>query len=120
MARGAHMMGRMARLSAVTAAVAMGVFGQAPGGRGGAAGPPPTAKASAPIDLTGYWVSMIVDEWRFRVSPQKGDIPYLPLNPAARTVASAWDPDKDTAEGKQCKAYGAIGVMQRPGRVRFE
>src|SRR5262249_47845380 len=29
--------------------------------------PPPPAKAAAPIDLTGYWVSQIVDEWRFRV-----------------------------------------------------
>ncbi len=113
----------MLQLSAATAcfwiSVSMSAVAQAPGGRG-AAGPPPTAKASAPIDLTGYWVSIIVDEWRFRVSPQKGDIPYLPLNPAARAVANAWDPDKDTAEGKQCKAYGAVGVMQRPGRVRFE
>ena len=33
-------------------------------------GPPTTPKAAAPIDLTGYWVSIIVDEWRFRVSPQ--------------------------------------------------
>jgi hypothetical protein len=112
------MIGRMVRLCAVAGAVAAGVFAQ--GGRGAAAGPPPTAKASAPIDLTGYWVSQIVDEWRFRVSPQKGDIPYLPLNPAARTIDNAWDPDKDVADGKQCKAYGAVGVMQRPGRLHIE
>src|SRR5437667_1353862 len=54
-------------------------------GRGGAPqGPPATGQSAAPIDLTGYWVSMIVDEWRFRVSPQKGDIAYLPINAAAR------------------------------------
>jgi hypothetical protein len=89
-------------------------------GRGrGQEGPPPTAQAAAPIDITGYWVSMIVDEWRFRVSPQKGDILYLPLNPEARQVANAWDPAKDEAEGKQCKAYGAVGVMQRPGRLHI-
>ncbi len=41
-------------------------------------------RAAAPIDLTGYWASIIVDEWRFRVTPQKGDIAYLPLNPEAR------------------------------------
>ncbi|PWT86469.1 MAG: hypothetical protein C5B57_01025 [Blastocatellia bacterium] len=88
-------------------------------GRGrGPDGPPPTAQAAAPIDLTGYWVSMIVDEWRFRVSPQKGDILYLPLNQEARQLANAWDPAKDEAEGKQCKAYGAIGAMQRPGRLQ--
>jgi hypothetical protein len=78
---------------------------------------PRTAQAAAPIDLTGYWVSQIVDEWRFRVTPQKGDIAYLPINPEARKIALAWDPDKDTADGAQCKAYGAVGVMQRPGRL---
>ena len=88
-------------------------------GRGAPAGPPPTGRASAPIDITGYWVSLIVDEWRFRVDPQKGDLPYLPINAAARQVAMAWDPAKDEAEGNACKAYGAVGVMQRPGRLRI-
>jgi hypothetical protein len=95
---------------------------QAQGGRGagrGPAGPPPTGKSAAPWDPTGYWVSQIVDEWRFRVSPIKGDILYMPLNNQARQVANAWDPDKDEAEGKQCKAYGAIGLMQRPGRLHI-
>src|SRR5712691_5691701 len=82
-------------------------------------GPPTTPKAAAPIDLTGYWVSQIVDEWRFRVSPQKGDIVYMPLNAEARRLANAWDPAKDEAEGQQCKAYGAVGVMQRPGRLHI-
>ncbi len=93
------------------------VFAQ---GRGAApAGPPRTGKSIAPIDLTGYWVSQIVDEWRFRVTPIKGDILYMPLNAEARRIAGAWDPDKDEAEGKQCKAYGAVGLMQRPGRVHI-
>jgi hypothetical protein len=85
----------------------------------GPAGPPQPAKVAAPIDVTGYWVSLIVDEWRFRVTPQKGDIPYLPINAEARRIANAWDPDKDTADGNQCKAYGAVGVMQRPGRLHI-
>ena len=102
---------------ALAAALSTAALAQAPAGRGG---PPPTARASAPIDLTGYWVSIIVDEWRFHVSPQKGDIPYLPLNAEARKIAMDWDPDKDIAGGKQCKAYGAIGVMQRPGRVHID
>jgi hypothetical protein len=88
-------------------------------GRGGRGEPPPPPRAGAPIDLTGYWVSQIVDEWRFRVTPQKGDIPYLPLNAQARQIANAWDPAKDEAEGNQCKAYGAVGVMQRPGRLHI-
>ena len=85
--------------------------------RGGA--PTPTPRAAAPSDLTGYWVSQIVDEWRFRVSPQKGDIAYLPLNAEARRVANAWDPPKDEATDNACKAYGAVGVMQRPGRLHI-
>ena len=88
-------------------------------GRGAAPNTPTTPKAAAPIDLTGYWVSQIVDEWRFRVTPVKGDILYMPLNAEARKVAAAWDPDKDTAEGHECKAYGAVGVMQRPGRLHI-
>jgi hypothetical protein len=92
----------------------------AQGRRGGPPpGPPQPAKVAAPIDITGYWVSQIVDEWRFRVTPQKGDIPYLPLNAEARKIANAWDPDKDEADGKACKAYGAVGVMQRPGRLHI-
>ena len=87
--------------------------------RGGPA-PAPVPRAAAPIDLTGYWVSQIVDEWRFRVDPQKGDIPYLPLNAEARRVANAWDPAKDQTEGHACRAYGAVGVMQRPGRLHIE
>src|SRR5882762_2194471 len=66
-------------------------------GRGAAQGPPATGQGVAPIDLTGYWESLIVDEWRFRVSPQKGDIAYLPLNADARQLANAWDPAKDEA-----------------------
>ena len=96
------------------------VLAYAQRGRGGApAGPPQTARQAAPIDLTGYWVSQIVDEWRFRVTPQKGDIVYLPLNAQARQIANAWDPDKDQADGNACKAYGAVGVMQRPGRLHI-
>jgi hypothetical protein len=99
----------------LAAAVAM----HAQGGRGAGNAALPAAKAAAPVDLTGYWVSMIVDEWRFRVTPQKGDVVYLPINAAARRLALAWDPAKDEAEGNQCKAYGAVGAMQRPGRLHI-
>ena len=98
---------------ALVCALSSGLMAQ---GRGGA---PPSAKAAAPADYTGYWVSQIVDEWRFRVVPQKGDVPYLPINAEARKVANAWDPAKDEADGNQCRAYGAVGVMQRPGRLHI-
>jgi hypothetical protein len=102
-----------AKQVALVCGVSAGLMAQ---GRDGA---PPTGKAAAPVDYTGYWVSQIVDEWRFRVVPQKGDVPYLPINAEARKVANAWDPAKDEAEGNQCRAYGAVGVMQRPGRLHI-
>src|SRR5579871_651045 len=105
------------RFAAAAISLAMPAFihaQQAP-----AAQPPRTGKSVAPVDITGYWVSQIVDEWRFRVTPQKGDIPYLPLNADARRAAQQWDPTKDEADGKACKAYGAVGIMQRPGRMHI-
>jgi hypothetical protein len=62
-----------------------------------------------------YWVSSVVDRRRFRVAPQKGDIPYLPLNAAARRAANLWDPANDEAGGNACGDYGAVGVIERPG-----
>jgi hypothetical protein len=99
--------------------VAPGVEAQR-GGRGVAPGPAPTPKAAAPIDITGYWVSLVTDDWRWRmVTPPKGDYLYLPLNPAGRQAADAWDPAKDEAAGEQCKGYGAPSIMHLPGRLHI-
>jgi hypothetical protein len=90
---------------------------QAQRGRG-AAGPPATAKQQAPVDLTGYWVSVVTEDWRYRmVTAPKGDHPGIPLNAEGNRVANAWDPAKDEAAGEQCRAYGAAGVMRAPGRL---
>ena len=87
---------------------------------GGQAAPPPTAKAAAPVDLTGYWVSIVTEDWRWRmVTPAKGDYPSIPLNPAGRAVANAWDPAKDEAEGNQCKSYGVGNIIRQPGRLHI-
>ena len=70
--------------------------------------PPPTPRAQAPIDITGYWVSLVTEDWRYRITtPPKGDFAGVPLNGAGRQVASAWDVAKDEAAGESCKAYGA-------------
>jgi len=83
-------------------------------------GPPRPAKEIAPEDLTGYWVSIVTEDWRWRmVTPPKGDYASVPLSPAGRKTADAWDPDKDIAAGNQCKAYGAAAVMRVPGRVHI-
>src|SRR5205823_5544079 len=52
-----------------------------------------SARAEAPIDLTGYWVSVVTEDWRWRMLvPPKGDYTSVPLNPAGRRAADAWDP----------------------------
>jgi len=80
--------------------------------------PAPTARSVAPIDLTGYWVSVVTTEWRYRMmTPPKGDYEGIPLTPAARKIADAWDPARDTKAGEQCRAYGAPAIMHIPGRL---
>jgi len=87
-------------------------------GRGGQT--PATPRASAPIDLTGYWVSVVTEDWRFRmVTPPKGQYGGVPLNAEGRRVADSWDPAKDEAAGDQCKAYGAAAIMRVPGRLHI-
>jgi hypothetical protein len=88
-------------------------------GAGGAAPAAQNAKSTAPIDLTGYWVSVITEDWRYRmVLPTKGDFQGVPMTAAARTVANAWDPAKEAA-GDQCKAYGAPGLLREPTRLHI-
>ena len=90
------------------------------GQRGGAVMAPPSAKAAEPIDLTGYWVSVVTEDWRWRmITPEKGSYPSIPLNAEGRRVAGAWDPAKDEAEGNQCKAYGAGNIMRMPTRLHI-
>jgi hypothetical protein len=82
--------------------------------------PPATARAAAPIDVTGYWVAQITEDWRWRmVTPAKGDYQSIPITPAAQKVADAWDPAKDEAAGEQCKSYGAPGLMRAPTRLNI-
>lgn len=89
----------------------VGLYAQ--GGRGGAPQGPRTAQAMAPVDLTGQWVAVVTEDWRYRmVTPAKGDYASVPLNAEARKVADAWDPAKDEAAGNQCKAYGAAAVIE--------
>jgi hypothetical protein len=86
-------------------------------GRGGG-GPPPTGQAGARMDLTGYWVSVVSEDWLWRmITPPKGDVASVPLNAAGTRAAGEWDLAKDNASGSQCKAFGAAAVMRIPGRL---
>jgi len=88
------------------------------GGRG--RGPALSPREGAAVDLTGYWVSVISEDWKFRmVTPKKGVYDSLMLNALGRRVADTWDPAKDEAAGEQCRAYGAADIMRVPGRLHI-
>ena len=81
---------------------------------------PPPPRAGAPIDLTGYWVSIVTQDWRWRmVTPAKGDYQGIQMTPEARKIADAWDPARDEAAGEQCRSYGAPALMSVPGRLHI-
>jgi hypothetical protein len=104
-----------------------------------------TPKASAPIDLTGYWTAVLTEDWHVRMftapkgdfgsgapgalavvsagrlgvganPAQDGNIPY---NVKGAQAAMAWDAARDEAEGNQCKAYGAPGIMRQPTHLHI-
>jgi hypothetical protein len=81
---------------------------------------PRTPRQAAPKDLTGYWVSVVTELWRYRMLvPDKNDYQFVPLNPEGRKVADTWDPAKDQASGNECKSYAAPAIMQVPGRLHI-
>jgi hypothetical protein len=111
----------------------------------GQRGSAPTAKASAPIDLTGYWTAVLTEDWHVRMftaprgdfgsgppgtvavvsagrlgvganPAQDGNIPY---NLKGAQAAMAWDAAKDESDGNQCKAYGAPGIMRQPTHLHI-
>lgn len=103
----------------VTAAVATAASSGVTAQRGAQpAQTPRTARAAAPIDLTGYWVSVVTEDWRWRMlTPPKGDYSSVPLNPEGKRVADLWYPSKEASDG--CKPYGAAAIMRVPGRLHI-
>lgn len=81
---------------------------------------PATGRSTAVIDVTGNWVSVVDEDWRWRMmTPPKGDFTSVPLNAEGRNVGNAWNAAKDEAAGEQCRAYGAAGLMRMPTRLRI-
>lgn len=81
----------------------------------------PSPRDAAPIDLTGQWVSIVTEDWRFRmITPPRGEYPGITLTPAGQAIADNWDPARDTADGNACRAYGVGGIMRMPGRLRID
>jgi len=111
---------RYLRFTIAAAAVSFSALPSFSQGGRGAAAAAVTAKAQASVDLTGQWVAVVTEDWRWRmITPAKGDYASVPINAAGRKLADSWDPAKDEASGEACKAYGAAGVMRLPGRVRI-
>jgi hypothetical protein len=111
-------LGRLLAVASVCAALCApaGAFAQ----RGGRGGTPTTPRSAAALDLTGYWVSVVTEDWKVRmVTPKKGVYDILTLNAEGRRVGDTWDAARDEAAGDQCKAYGAANIMRVPGRLRI-
>jgi hypothetical protein len=82
--------------------------------------PARNAREAAPVDFTGYWVSVVTEDWRWRmVTPAVGDFAGIPLTAEGRKIGNAWDPAKDEAAGEQCKSYGAPALLRIPGRLHI-
>src|SRR6185437_1910418 len=109
--------------------LSVGAWLWSPGPGAQAAAPPgnPAAKATPEeqtprgFDLPGYWVSIVTQNWRFRmIVPGRGEYVEIPINLKAKQFADAWNPLTDEAAGKQCEAYGAAAIMRVPERLHVK
>jgi hypothetical protein len=90
------------------------------GAQNAPAAAPRTPRTAAPIDITGYWVAVITQDWRWRMlTPPKGDYASVPMNDEGRRVADSWNLPKDEAAGLACKPYGIGNIMRMPGRMHI-
>ncbi len=95
-----------------------GVVLAQPGPPGRPPAPPKPPRESAQIDLTGYWVALVTEDWAWRmITAPKGDATSVPLNPAGRRVTAEWDPERDAANGEACRPFGAAALMRMPLRL---
>ena len=70
----------------------------------------PSARESAPIDMTGYWVSIVTEDWRFRmVTPQEATTRACPST--ARDVGLRIHGIQDVTRRR---ARNAGGTVRRP------
>ena len=91
--RTVRFVGVAALVLALAAMAGSHLFAQGPAPEG----PPPTPRALTPqsLDLEGYWVSIINEDYRWRmVTPPPGDFASLPLIQAGREMGEQWTPDQ--------------------------
>jgi hypothetical protein len=90
------------------------------GGQGRFGGPPRSAQESAQVDLTGYWVALVTEDWLWRmITAPRGDATSVPLNLQGQQAAGGWDREADEANGEACRPFGAAGLMRMPLRLHI-
>lgn len=82
----------------------------------GPAGPAPAAKAAAPVDITGYWVSLVTEDWIERMAP---DSPPSGTGGRGGGGRGGGAPAARPVNADPCRAYGAGGSMRVPGRLNI-
>jgi hypothetical protein len=81
---------------------------------------PQTPQSMAPIDLVGTWVSVVTEDWRWRMmTPAKGDYASVPINDAGRKAADGWDYAAEQTPDNACKPFGVGNIVRMPGRIRI-
>jgi hypothetical protein len=92
--------------------------GRGGGQRGGPGGPPAaqSAKTAAPVDLTGYWVSIVTEDWIERMSP---DSPPSGTGGARGLAAARGPAPTPPPNGEQCRVYAAGGSLRVPTRLNI-
>ena len=77
-----------------------------------------TAREIAPVDLTGTWISIVTEDWSWRMTtPPPGNYASIPISDAGRAVADEWS--YETSDPNSCLAYGAPGLIREPMRIRL-
>src|SRR5437867_8221000 len=90
------------------------------GQRGGGGAGAGSAKAAAPVDITGYWVSIVTEDWIERMCP---DCPRSGTGGRGGGGGGfgggqgAPAPAPTAANADPCRAYGAGGSLRVPGRL---
>lgn len=98
------------------AGIASAVFAQPPMGGTDTRSP----RERALVDITGQWVSVINEDWLWRmITPPAGDTSSIPLNADGRAMAMAWAHERDVSEGNECRAFGPPGLIRQPTRMRI-
>jgi len=73
-----------------------------------------TPREAAPVDLTGYWVSLVTEDWIERMSPDSPPTGTGFRDRIDREEVAVTNP------GEPCRAYGAAGSLRVPGRLHIE